>query len=202
MWFRNELSSLAEVSLYFDAAFRSAEVHATAVFYGHNCTVTDFWLLTAETTNVTVSWEVTPCNFFRGSFWSIPSSLLFAIAAQVWFYGQRLATRAIWRTMTVTSCSAVALHIQQSRHLGFRTFVITRFNTSLSAYREWSRRIEKRQRGGRVGFPHSPTIRYMAVSSLQLFLQHVWLNILVLYGMTLSVSHVTYFVVHISCAYC
>jgi len=32
-----------------------------------------FRVLTAETINVTVFWDVTPCNFFCCSFWSIPS---------------------------------------------------------------------------------------------------------------------------------
>jgi hypothetical protein len=75
--------------------------------------------------------------------------------------------------MTVTSCPAIAQHMRQPRHLGFRPFVVTHFNPSLSAYREWSRRIEERQHGWRVGFSQTPTIKYVTVNLVQLFIQYV-----------------------------
>jgi len=87
------------------------------------------------------------CHFARSHEGNIPSLFLFATGVQVYVYGERLATRAICQTMTVTSCSAIALHMQQSLRLGFRPFVITHFNASLSAFREWFRRIEERQHG-------------------------------------------------------
>ena len=86
-----------------------------------------FRVVTAETVNVAVFWDVTPCDFCC-CFWSIPFLLLYAAVVHVCVCGERLATRAICQAVTVTSCSAISLHIQQSLCLGLRPFVMTHFN--------------------------------------------------------------------------
>ena len=64
--------------------------------------------------------------------------------------------------------SVFSLAIRKPRYSRFRLFLVTHFNTIFSTFREWFRRIMMRPHGWLAGYPHSPAIAQITLSSVKL----------------------------------